>query len=393
MTPRALLRYWPALVLILFLALPFVPSNEVGKYARQFTPIFIFALLGLGLHVILGYTGVLHFGLAAFFGIGAYATGILAVREFPFQFSFPVLVAVSVVAAVGLGVATTAPALRLRGDYLALVTMAFGLIAVFVLRNLDSITGGAKGLNPISPPLLPWVDDPDVTRVRLHPTWGRTWRAYPHFYFLCLAVLAVTYLALGAVERSRLGRSWVALREDELAASCMGLNPARLKLAAIALGAGLAGLAGGLYAVSQNTTADPGAYDFNRSILVLCCVILGGLGNRAGVLLGVFLLVGFDQVLSPVLDNWVQKPETQAGFPAFMQGKDYTKLSMWRLGIFGGVLILMMRFRPEGLLPEARRKHELHPEAAEAAGVAAARAEAQESGDRSQESERKEPPG
>src|SRR5262249_30490002 len=153
-------------------------------------PLFIFAILALSLNVVLGYTGLLHFGIAAFFGIGAYATGILAVREFPFQQSFPVLILASVLAAAVLSVATTAPALRLRGDYLALVTMAFGLIAVFVLRNLDSITGGAKGLNPIAPPLLPGVTDPDVTGWRLNPTWGRTWRAYPYFYLLCLAVLA-----------------------------------------------------------------------------------------------------------------------------------------------------------------------------------------------------------
>jgi branched-chain amino acid transport system permease protein len=380
MKPRALLksllRFWPAGVLALFAALPFVPDNEVAKYARQFTPLFILAVLALGLNVILGYTGVLHFGLAAFFGIGAYATGILAVKEFPFQQSFPVVIAASVFAAAALGVATTAPALRLRGDYLALVTMAFGLIAVFVLRNLDNITGGAKGLNPVAPPLWPGVEDPDVTRVRYHPTWGRTWRNYPYFYFLCLAVLALAYLVLGFLERSRLGRSWVALREDELAASCMGLNPARLKLTAIALGAGLAGLAGGLYAISQNTTADPGAYDFNRSIFVVCCVILGGLGNRRGVLLGVFLLAGFDLILTPVVDNWVQKPDVQRQFPEFMRGKEYTKLSMWKLGIFGVVLILMMRFRPEGMLPERRRKHELHPERDEKAGEAAVKAEA-----------------
>jgi branched-chain amino acid transport system permease protein len=375
---KRLLQYWPAAALVVFAILPFIPDSDVTRYARQFTPLFIFAILSLALNVVLGYTGLLHFGIAAFFGIGAYATGILAVSQFPFQQSFLVVMAASILAAALLGVATTAPALRLRGDYLALVTLGFGLIAVFVLRNLDNITGGARGLNPVAPALLPGVSDPDLSNLRVHPAWGRTWRSYPYFYFLCLGTLALCYLLLGVLERSRLGGAWVALREDELAASCMGLNPARLKLLAIALGAGLAGLAGGLYAISQNTTADPGAYDFNRSILVLCCVILGGLGNRPGVLLGVFILVGFDLILSPVLDNWVQKPSTQAQFPEFMQGKEYTKLSMWRLGIFGVVLIVMMRFRPEGLLPEARRKHELHPEEADAAGTAAARIEAGE---------------
>lgn len=358
-----LLGYWPAAALVGFAALPFVPEAGVGLYARQFTPIFIFAILALALNVIVGYTGLLHLGMAAFFGIGAYATGILAVHQYPFQQSFPVLLAASAAAAAVVGIATTAPALRLRGDYLALVTMAFGLIAVFVLRNLDNITGGGRGLNPITPPLLPGVD-PDLTRFRGGDvTWGRTWRAYPYFYFVCLGILAVTVVLLGVVERSRLGHAWVAMREDELAAACMGLNPARLKLVAITLGAGLAGLAGGLYAISQNTTSDPGAYDFNRSMLALCCVILGGIGNRRGVLLGVFLLVGFDQILTPELDNWVQKPSTQEALPTFMQGREYTKLSMWRLGIFGAALILMMRFRPAGLLPEGRLKRELHPEA------------------------------
>jgi branched-chain amino acid transport system permease protein len=254
--------------------------------------------------------------------------------------------------------------------------MAFGLIAVFVIRNLENITAGTKGLNPVSPKLLPGVDDPQLGSLRLHPTWGATWRSYPYFYYLCLAVLALTYIFLGWLERTRTGRAWVALREDELAASCMGLNPAKLKLSSIAIGAGLAGLAGVLYAVSQRTTAGPQAYDFGRSMTAICCVILGGLGNRPGVLLGVFILIGYDQVLTPILDNEFQKDWFQQLFPESMRGKQYLKVSGWRLGVFGAALILMMRFRPEGLLPEARRKHELHPEEDEAAGKTAARAEA-----------------
>jgi branched-chain amino acid transport system permease protein len=176
-----------------------------------------------------------------------------------------------------------------------------------------------------------------------------------------------------------LGRAWVALREDELAASCMGLNPARLKLSAIALGAGLAGLTGALFAVSQDGTTEPRAYGFERSMVAVCCVILGGLGNRPGVLLGVFLLIGFDQILTPMLDNWLQsKKEFNPN------GKEYLKVSGWRLFIFGLALILMMRFRPEGLLPAARQKRELHPEADEAAGEAAARAEVEDRGQKTE---------
>jgi len=364
MRPNTLLGYWPLAGLIVLAILPFLPGATVALYAQDFVPLFVFAVLALGLNAVVGYTGLFHLGIAAFFGIGAYTTGILTVQQFPFQQSFLVAVIASIVVAAGIGVLTTAPTLRLRGDYLALVTMGFGLIAVFVIRNLDNITDGTKGLNPVSPPLLPGIDDPDLSNCRLQPAWGTGWRRYPYFYFLCLTVLAVTYVFLRRLERSRLGRSWVALREDELAASCMGLSPAKLKLSSIAIGAGLAGLAGALYAVSQTTTAGPGPYDFNRSMLTLCCIILGGLGNRPGVVIGVFLLIGFDQVLAPRLDNWVQDVDVQRQFPEFMRGKAYAKLSMWRLGVFGAVLILMMRFRPEGLLPEARRKHELHPEKA-----------------------------
>ena len=378
MRPAAALGYWPCAGLVGLALLPFLPGSTVALYAQDFIPLFVYAVLALGLNAVVGYTGLFHLGIAAFFGIGAYTTGILTVRQFPFQFSFLVAVIASILAAAAVGVLTTAPTLRLRGDYFALVTMGFGLIAVFMIRNLDNITYGTKGLNPISPHFLPGVKDPDLSDWRLQPAWGTGWRRYPYFYFLCLGVLALTYLFLRSLERSRLGRSWVALREDELAASCMGLNPAKLKLSSIAIGAGLAGLAGALYAVSQTTTAGPGPYDFNRSMLTLCCIILGGLGNRPGVVLGVFLLIGFDQVVAPRLDNWVQDPAVQQQFPEFLQGKAYAKLSMWRLGVFGIILILMMRFRPEGLLPEARRKHELHPEEAEAAGTAAAKVEAGE---------------
>ncbi len=358
MIPR--LPHWQsvvyALFVILFVALPFVQDKRVSLYVQQLTPLFIFALLAIGLNVVVGYTGLLHLGIAAFFGIGAYTAGILSVQAFPFQQSLPVVLVAAVLASAGLGVATTAPTLRLRGDYLALVTMGFGLIITFVIRNLESITDGTRGLNPVTPTLLPGLADPDLRAARLAPGWGRYWYDYPYFYFFCLGLLVVTNLFLRNLEQSRLGRAWVALREDELAAACMGLNPAKLKLSAIALGAGIAGLAGALFAIAQQTTGGPDSYDFNRSMIALCCVILGGLGNRPGVILGVFILIGYDMVLTPELDNWIQKQQINPG------GKQYLKVSGWRLFIFGAALIVMMRFRPEGLLPGARMKHELHPD-------------------------------
>jgi branched-chain amino acid transport system permease protein len=354
------LGYWPWAMFALFAAVPFLPGADAAIYGQQFLPLFIYAVLGLGLNVVLGYSGLFHLGIAAFFGIGAYVTAILTVPQFPFQQSFLLALIASTIASAVVGVITTAPILRLRGDYLALVTMGFGLIAVFLIRNLENITAGTKGLDPVLPHLLPGMKDPSLADYRFAPSWGSTWRSYPYFYFLCLAMLIFTYVFLRFLERSKLGQAWVALREDELAAACMGLNPAWLKLSSIAIAAGLAGAAGALYAVAYKGTSGPQAYDFGRSMTAICCVILGGLGNRPGVLLGVLLLIGFDQILTPILDNQFQKEWFQQMFPEWMRGKQYLKMSGWRLAIFGAALILMMRFRPEGLLPEARHTHELH---------------------------------
>jgi branched-chain amino acid transport system permease protein len=365
------LRHWVPALFLLLAAYPFLPVADAIR-GQQFTILFVYALLALGLNTVLGYTGLLHLGIAAFFGIGAYTVGILCVPFFPFQWSFlAALVAATVVAAAA-GVVTTAPLLRLRGDYLALVTLGFGLIVQYLIKNLDPITEGTRGMNPIEPGPVPGVSGGvSMAAVRLNDDWGRRWYDYPYLYFVCLGFLGLAMLFLRNLERSRLGRAWVALREDELAAACMGLNQTRLKLAAIATGAGLAGLAGALYAAALRGTGNPSTFDFNLSMIMVCCVILGGLGNRPGVLLGTLLLMGFDRIATNLLDNAIQDA-LGSGAP------EYAKVSAWRLMIFGVVLILMMRFRPEGLLPEERRKRELHPEADEAAGVAAAKAEAGE---------------
>jgi branched-chain amino acid transport system permease protein len=372
MTLRGVLGYWMVAGFVFLAALPFFPGRDAAIYGTQLIPVFCFAILALALNVVVGYTGLLHLGIAAFFGIGAYTVGILSLPAYPFQWTFVVGVVIAFLAAAAVGVMTTAPTLRLRGDYLALVTLGFGLILTFSIRNLEEITGGTKGMNPVAPQFLPGVEDPDLTKYKYAPNWGRVWTRYPYLYYLALCSLAGVMILLRNLERSRLGRAWVAIREDELAASCMGLNPAKLKLAAIALGAGLAGFAGAMYAVSQNHTGGPDTYNFNRSMITLCCVILGGLGNRPGVILGVFILVGYDNILTPLLDNEIQKMKINPG------GKEYLKVSGWRLFIFGIALILMMRYRPEGLLPAVRMKHELHPNEPVATAV--------ESGVRSQES-------
>jgi branched-chain amino acid transport system permease protein len=373
----ALGRNWVLVLFGLLAVYPLLPFADSNR-GEQFTILFVYAILALGLNVILGYTGLLHLGMAAFFGVGAYTVGILSVPFFPFQQSFLVSALVAVLAAAFVGVVTTAPILRLRGDYLALVTLAFGLIALYAIRNLDSITEGTKSMGPIEPGPLPGVAGDDMSAYQLHENWGKRWYSYPYLYFVALGLLALVMVLLRNLERSRLGRAWVALREDELAASCMGLNPARLKLAAIAIGGGLAGLAGALYSLAQHTTGNPQSYDFTLSMTMVCCVILGGLGNRPGVLVGVFLLMGFDLILTSILDNQVQALIGGGG-------ANYLRVSGWKLFTFGMVLILMMRFRPAGLIPEERHARELDTAADEAAGEAAARREAEDGGPKTED--------
>jgi branched-chain amino acid transport system permease protein len=311
-------------LLALLPALPFVTPWLGG----QVKDILIFCILALGLNVVVGYTGLLQLGIAAFFGIGAYITGILTVDQFPFRWGFwPAMVASALGAGIA-GMLLAAPTLRLRGDYLAIVTLGFGEVVKFSIKNLESITNGSKALNPIADPTLPgWT-----------PNWSEDYRGY---YFLALAVLGAVVWGLRNLEDSRIGRAWMAIREDELAAACMGLNAARVKLSAFALGAGLAGLAGSLYAASLDQTA-PDAYDFGRSITVLCFLIIGGMGNLSGALVGTFVLMSYDNILTPLLDEAFQK-----------SGREF-RFSTFKLVVFGLALILMMRFRPEGILPKRR---------------------------------------
>ena len=337
---------WEGAIFLALLLYPLFPALETGFFAgtgrslgEQLPLVFIFALLAYGLHVVVGSTGLLHLGIAAFFAVGAYAAGIFTTAGYSFGWPFPVVLAVGTLAAALVGLLLGIPTLRLRGDYLALVTLGFGEVTKFTLRNLEGITAGSRGLSPVPPPTNDaiWTDD------------------FRPFYYLTLVILILAAVVLRNLERSRLGRAWVALREDELAAHCMGLNPGRLKLAAFALGAGLAGMAGVLYATRLTSTADPNAYDFNRSIFMVCCLIVGGLGSRLGALLGVFLLVGFDNILTPVIDGYIQQQSPDAG------GKIWLTFTGWRLAVFGLALILMMRFRPEGLFPSTRVRREMHP--------------------------------
>ena len=354
----------PVLALVLLAVYPFVPvldwaleaaTGQALHIDRQLVNIFIFALLALALNLQVGQAGLLQLGIAAFFAIGAFATGVLTVGKYPFQFGFwGSLVFAPLLGAVG-GFLLGAPTLRLRGDYLAIVTLGFGEVMRIVLLNLENITDGPRGLNPVPAPWLPtFVRDAlsgGVDGVAGGDASIGTLRA---MYFLALITLGATVVCLTLLEKSRLGRAFVALREDELAASCMGLDPARIKLAAFTGGAALAGLAGAFYATNLTTTAEPNTYDFNYSIMVLCCLIIGGLGSIRGALLGAALLLGFDNIASPLLTRLLQS------FLGSDSNNVMASFTNWRWIVFGLALVVMMRIRPEGLWPSTRVAEELH---------------------------------
>ena len=342
---------WEIVTLLLLAVAPLVVPALGGALGGQVTTLFIYCILALALNVMVGYTGLVHLGIAAFFGIGAYCLAILTVPMYPFRIGFLPAAAVAVLVAAGTGLALGAPTLRLRGDYLAIVTLGFGEVVKVTLRNLEQITGGMKGLNPVPPPGAGvTIQGLDLGKeFAIDPRW---------FYYLALLSLAGVVLAMRRLENSRLGRALVAVREDELAAQAMGISATRVKLSAFAMSSAVAALAGCLYAASLSTTADPNAYDFNRSIMVLCAVILGGLGSIPGTLLGVAILVGFDTVLAPWADSWIQQMNINP------TGSSLLSFSGWRLAVFGLALVLVMRYRPEGLVPSRRVAAELHEEGA-----------------------------
>lgn len=340
------------LILACFLFFPLLDSvlPDAWRFASLMRPIFIFAILGLGLNIVTGYTGLLHLGVAAFMAIGAYAYGILTCDIFPFQLGF--WKAILIIPFIGAlwGVLLGLPTLRLRGDYLAIVTLGFGEIMQDVLRNLEVITKGTQSINPLP--------DPEFFGISFESS------NYLPMYYLLLAFLTVVVLLNYNLERSRIGRAWVSIREDELAAACMGIDPMKTKLLAFAVGASVCALAGALWACYLDSTSEPGNYDFQISALALCIVIVGGMGNIAGVLLGAFVMAGFNSILLVKLAALV--PEATEGSRSV-----FTNPSNWKYLVFGVALILTMRFRPQGILPSRTVAGEIQKAEEEAAEGAA----------------------
>ena len=317
-----------------------LPGNR--HFGDLLRPVFIMAMLGLGLNILTGFTGLLNLGVAAFMAVGAYSYAILTCDIYPFQLGFWTATGLTVLVGLAVGVFLGLPTIRLRGDYLAIVTLAFGEIVQDVLKNLDSITKGTQGINPLPSPSV----------------FGYQFRAetYQPWYYLFLGLLAVLVLLNRNLHRSRIGRAWISIREDELASSCMGINPMKMKLLAFALGAAQCSLAGALWASYLGSSGEPGSYDFQISILALCIVIVGGMGNVGGVLLGALVIVGFNSIVLETLTNFLKAHDLISSSNVFAAPGN------WKYMLYGLALILMMRFRPEGLLPSRQVQAELHPQ-------------------------------
>lgn len=333
-------------IFVAFIALyPIIDrSLGIGRMGSM-NPILIFTLLALGLNIVVGFAGLLDLGYAAFFAIGGYTVAFLTAPQSPFveagyTVSFWVALPAAFVVSALFGVILGAPTLRLRGDYLAIVTLAFGEIVPQAIRNLEGITNGTKGMNPIGRPTF--------GNVELLASDQVPW------YYLILAVSVLSIFIIVRLRDSRLGRAWVAMREDEIAASSMGINLVRTKLLAFALGASFSGFGGALYA-SMLQYIGPDQFDFSISIVLLAMVIMGGIGNVWGVIFGGVVLGTFNFILVDSMAGWMRALSRLLNIPFLAQ----IDIVNSKLMLFGLALVLMMLLRPEGIFPSAQRKVEL----------------------------------
>ncbi|MFF3015144.1 branched-chain amino acid ABC transporter permease [Streptomyces sp. NPDC057939] len=323
---------------------PFIQQSG-DTYTLIAVNILIFATVALGLNVVVGLAGLLDLGYVAFLGVGAYAAALVSgstASAFGIHLPFWAAVIVGALASLIFGVVIGAPTLRLRGDYLAIVTLGFGEIFRIAMGNLDGTSGPDITNGPNGIPNIPHLELFGWNFGESHTVGGIVLGAYANYYFLMLLVMALVIVVFARAGNSRIGRAWVAIREDETAAEAMGINGFKVKLIAFALGATLAGLAGTVQA-HVNSTVVPENYVFAgpvppNSAFLLAAVILGGMGTIRGPILGAALLFLIPAKL------------------AFLQ--DYQLLA------FGIALILLMRFRPEGLIANKRAQLEYHDDTA-----------------------------
>jgi branched-chain amino acid transport system permease protein len=314
------------IALALFAILPLVVGAVISEVLGT---VMVFLLLGIGLNIVVGYAGLLDLGYVAFYAFGAYALGLLsgatlnttagaAAPAFSLNLNFYVAIFVVAILASGLGLLIGAPVLRLRGDYLAIVTLGLGEIVSILTQSrwLAPVVGGPQGMRGITDAAIA----------------GYSFRAPQHFYYLALAFVILAIFVSWRLSSSRVGRAWNAMREDEQVADAMGISTTRYKLLAFAMGGAIGSMGGALFAVKIGSLT-PASFEILVSITALAVVILGGLGSLPGVVVGALVLIGLPGLLR--------------------------EFEEYRLLIYGGVLVAIMVLRPQGLVPNVRRMREL----------------------------------
>ncbi|SMP57508.1 ABC transporter permease subunit [Noviherbaspirillum suwonense] len=383
------------LLAVAVIAFPFIASNYGNSWVRIMDLALLYIMLALGLNIVVGFAGLLDLGYIAFYALGAYLTGLLASPQFAtvleslvnqyqplgeaviaffgpevaqqgIHLSLWVILPLAALLAGVFGALLGAPTLKLRGDYLAIVTLGFGEIIRIFMNNLNgpvNITNGPQGINLIDPVRIFGVslggEAGSGAMVRIG-SWSMP--SVNAYYFLFLALCLIIVFISYRLQDSRLGRAWVAIREDEIAAKAMGINTRNIKLLAFAMGASFGGVAGGLFASFQGFVS-PESFSLTESIAVLAMVVLGGMGHIPGVIVGGVILAALPEVLRHTVE-----PVQQALF-----GKVLIDAEILRQLLYGLAMVVIMLIRPAGLWPAPR--HEDRPDAdvdkpAPATGVA-----------------------
>jgi branched-chain amino acid transport system permease protein len=340
-----------ALIAIALLLLPHLLTQVGTAWVRIANLAILFVFLSLGLNIVVGMAGLLDLGYVAFYAVGAYVWALLASPHFGLHLPFWIILPIGALCACIAGAVLGAPTLRLRGDYLAIVTLGFGEIVRIFMNNLSSpfnITNGPKGITRIDGMNVAGMNFTATDTFLGIPFTGPT----KYYYVLLLLLLLVIVVNL-RLQNSRIGRAWVAIREDELAAKAAGINTRNVKLLAFAMGASFGGIAGGMFASMQGFVS-PESFVLHESIMILAMVVLGGMGNVWGVIAGALLLS-----FVPELLRYTVEPAQMALF-----GKMLIDPEVLRMLLFGAALVLTMRFRPAGLWPESRHKREMKEEVA-----------------------------
>jgi branched-chain amino acid transport system permease protein len=374
------------ILLVVLVLIPFLGMEDTF-YLELAIQIGILAVLALGLNIVIGFAGLLDLGYVAFFAVGAYLWGIFSASQAdtivklnhalasPEAFWLFLFGGIGVAAV--FGILLGLPVLRLRGDYLAIVTLGFGEMIRVLVSNLGNVSGnpdtvinitnGAQGLPGIaSPPLPVFIFDAvagltNLLGLRVPNIQALTYQLF--FYFLVLLVGLLAVLMISRLENSPIGRAWTAIREDETAAIAMGVPLVRMKLLAFATGASFAGAMGVIFAAKQ-TFVSPESFSFDQSIFILSIVIVGGMGSIRGVILGAvavtLLNVQTLPNLSIMINSLRNNPQVSEGIRALVRSwPAQLEPAKYQRFVFGILLIIMMIFRPEGILPAGRRKLEI----------------------------------